>query len=288
MWPKSCYTVCMETMSFSQIVPKCLLVFTFKNTSNESAVTDKVAVNARLFCIKCGHYSIEAGGRQYNLEAGDIFYMPSGCNYSTVCSGRNVEILNILFDFTGHGSLDETLRGELFSLRPADRVAFGDMPVFNGCHSFGNLATAWEYIDCISTENRVRSRFYLPKINAQLGLLLITLGDANAPTAPVTRTDKMLAYIRENVYNGITCAAVAEHFSYHPNYVNKLVREATGMSLHRYILYSKCLAAARQLVETDDSVTRIAQDLDFYDSSHFCNVFLEFMDVVPSVYRKRI
>lgn len=278
----------MDTNSFSQIVPKCLLVFTFKNRDNESVVSDKVAVNSRLFCIKCGRYTVEAGGKQYNLEAGDIFFMPSGCTYSTICSGRNVEILNILFDFTGQGSLDETLRGELFSLRPATAANFSDMPVFNECHNFGNPAKAWEYVDAVAAENRLRSRFCVPKINAQLGLLLIALGEANAPAAPVTRTDKMLAYIRENVYNGITCAAVAEHFSYHPNYVNKLVRESTGMSLHRYILYCKCLAAARQLVETDDSVTRIAQDLDFYDSSHFCNVFLEFMDVVPSVYRKRI
>ena len=84
----------------------------------------------------------------------------------------------------------------------------------------------------------------------------------------------------------LTCRSVAEKFSYHPNYVNRIVRELTGWSLHEYIIHVKVHHASQLLMETDMSITDIAYYLGFHDSSHFSSVYQMRTGMKPSELRK--
>lgn len=73
--------------------------------------------------------------------------------------------------------------------------------------------------------------------------------------------------------------------SLHPNYINRLIRRATGMSLHQYIIKTRMQKAKELLAFSTLSIAEIAQSLCFYDSSHFSATFQKHTGVTPSFFR---
>ena len=91
------------------------------------------------------------------------------------------------------------------------------------------------------------------------------------------------AHITENIQND----TIARELSYHPNYINRVIKKATGMTFHKYVVDEKLHYATSLLLSTNDSITDIAYSLSFNTSSHFSNLFAEKYHCTPSQYRKR-
>lgn len=69
-------------------------------------------------------------------------------------------------------------------------------------------------------------------------------------------------------------------------YLNEAVKAVTGKSVSRNIIDEILLRAKRKLVFTDDSVSMIAAELGFQDSSYFSRLFAKTVGVSPTVFRK--
>jgi len=70
-----------------------------------------------------------------------------------------------------------------------------------------------------------------------------------------------------------------------PFHLTRLFRDATGLPLHRYLLYSRLAKAIDTLLNTDRDLTQIALDLSFSSHSHFTSVFHRMIGLTPSVFR---
>lgn len=100
--------------------------------------------------------------------------------------------------------------------------------------------------------------------------------------------DEIIEYLHQNFSAPITNETVGRHFNYHPNYLNKLMVQVTGKSLHQYLIDYRIMRAIDLLSTTDDSISAIALRVGFQDVCHFNRIFRQKTHHSPSEYRKRI
>ena len=94
-----------------------------------------------------------------------------------------------------------------------------------------------EIFEEIVSEYNRKEIFYKERCGTLLkdALLCAVRVKENASNQNGKGTD-ILSYIREHFAKPITNAAIAEHFSYHENYINQIFKKQTGKTLHQYLL----------------------------------------------------
>lgn len=75
-------------------------------------------------------------------------------------------------------------------------------------------------------------------------------------------------------------------FCYSGDYINRIVKKYSGKSLYDYGMIFCMQEAARRLLETDGSVSEIAEELGFSNRTHFYHIFKEHYGRTPKEYRK--
>lgn len=73
-----------------------------------------------------------------------------------------------------------------------------------------------------------------------------------------------------------------------PNYLNELIKDATGSSAKQYIQHKIVLEAQKMLIYTDLQVSEIAGELGFDDLSYFIRLFRKQTGFPPLVYKKKV
>ncbi len=78
----------------------------------------------------------------------------------------------------------------------------------------------------------------------------------------------------------------AEMLHIHPNYLNDLVKEVTGVAASHFIHKQLVQEAKSRLLQTSDTVTIIASELNFTDDSYFNRFFKKQTGLTPLQFRK--
>ena len=102
-----------------------------------------------------------------------------------------------------------------------------------------------------------------------------------------TITDKIVEYIRLNYDKDISAQSISLEFSYHPNYINKLIKQKTGKNLSSFIRHTKISYALGLLYENDISLSEISAMLGYYDYSHFYKAFVAETGFTPTEYKRK-
>ena len=99
--------------------------------------------------------------------------------------------------------------------------------------------------------------------------------------------DRMAAYIQQ--YRGcLTRCQLEAEFNYSGDYLNRICKGQTGLSLTEYFNRVRLEAAASLLKQTDQTVYEIAETLQFQNKTHFYRLFKAQYGVTPQIYRKQI
>ena len=77
-----------------------------------------------------------------------------------------------------------------------------------------------------------------------------------------------------------------EELHYSGNYLNKITKKYTGLTIHDFGMTICMGCAARDLLDTDHSIGDIAASLGFSNRTHFYKQFDKVYHVSPAVYRK--
>jgi len=96
---------------------------------------------------------------------------------------------------------------------------------------------------------------------------------------------RILAYVQTHYAEEVTNGSIGTAFGYHPNYVSFLVKRATGMPVHQYLIHTRLVSAANLLENTTKSVNEVAIACGFYDQAYFCKYFKKHFGIAPSKYR---
>ena len=76
-------------------------------------------------------------------------------------------------------------------------------------------------------------------------------------------------------------------FNYDSCYLNRIVKNYTGLSLHAFVLKYRVDMGVKLLLTTDYTLDDIAEKTGFFSASHFLIRCKELTGHLPSHYRKK-
>ncbi|MFC4600341.1 helix-turn-helix domain-containing protein [Cohnella hongkongensis] len=98
---------------------------------------------------------------------------------------------------------------------------------------------------------------------------------------------KVQAFIQDNLQKELNRDDIARSVFRNPAYVSRLFRKETGLSLTDYITQCRIERAKRLLAETNDKISRIAEELSYAHFSYFAKLFKKMTGLSPQEYRKK-
>lgn len=256
------------------------------------------AYDFRMFFVRRGKGKFVIDGTEYTAEAGVLAAWKPGVVYSLLCEeNEEMEMIGVNFDLCFSNS---NLRipippsaMELFATEKivepnvADRVGFLQNAVY-----YTEMYDAGEALAELYGEYKSKLKFFENKIS---GILLEVLTDimrmdegGGRPTHKSGNAYKILKLIRENYNKPLTNKSIGEMTGYHPNHVNRLVVNDTGMSLHRYLQNFRLERAMDLLQTTDMPIMRICETVGFRDFAHFSKYFKKKTGYTPTEFRSGI
>ena len=97
--------------------------------------------------------------------------------------------------------------------------------------------------------------------------------------------DRIVQYINSHPET-VTLREIAEHFSYHPNYISTLLHNELGKTYSRIVLEKRMDRAVILMKGTDLSVEEIAAMLGYTNQSSFYKAFKEYFGTTPRDYMR--
>jgi len=95
-----------------------------------------------------------------------------------------------------------------------------------------------------------------------------------------------VAYISNHPGQMVTMNEMADLCHLSPSYFSRLFTREVGEGFTNYVNWQKVEIAKHQLRNTNKSITLIANDLGYVNTSHFINLFKRFEGVTPLLYRQ--
>lgn len=91
--------------------------------------------------------------------------------------------------------------------------------------------------------------------------------------------------IRQNYSSPITLDSVSEKYGYSPNYISKMIKNATGMTFKNYVNDIKLKTAYNLIFYSDTPFKKIACDVGYENYVSFHNIFMKKFNISPSQLR---
>ncbi len=110
------------------------------------------------------------------------------------------------------------------------------------------------------------------------------MAPCQAEPLPVTRAKE---FLHAHASNSATLASVARHVQLSPQYLCKLFKQTTGMTLGQYTNYMRVEKARHLLLGSNCSVKETAFEVGFVSISHFSRVFREHTGVCPLTFQAK-
>ncbi|HEY8891160.1 MAG TPA: AraC family transcriptional regulator [Clostridium sp.] len=101
-----------------------------------------------------------------------------------------------------------------------------------------------------------------------------------------TISTEILNYINSN-YKDITLKGMADHFSYNPDYIGKLVKKIIGKTLTELVKEKKIKQAEYLLQNTKMTVIDVITEIGYSNVSYFYRQFKEQVGITPDEYRRK-
>ncbi len=214
------------------------------------------------------------GDSIYNVNAGDMIFIPKGTIHKTAQVGEK-PIERLLISFSEDYCEDKKL------LRCFDNVKISYVGIN-------------ELVMMIKKENESRDEFSGQMIKAYVTALLISVNrfiEGNTETKENTDEvsgiiSEVVKYINANFSSEITLELLAAKFALSPSYLSRKFKRGTGMGLKEYITMVRIKNSEEILLSTKLSVTETAIKCGFGDSCYFTSVFRKFKGVSPQKFRK--
>ena len=131
-----------------------------------------------------------------------------------------------------------------------------------------------------------RPEFFEPRVSSTIYDMLMSLcAQAESSIDESSIKKDILDYIDANLPH-LTLEKIAANFGYNPVYFSALFSRTVGTSFSRYVQLQRMNRACILLATTEWSMENIAQELGFYDASHFIHSFKSIEGITPAAYRK--
>ncbi len=248
------------------------------------------AYDHRLFYCMEGFGQMDIGDARYPVKPGTLLLFVSGITYRYHPDELEpMRLLGLNFDYT-RAAEDKSVpippvEAERFDPEAMiEKVQFLDLSIFNAPLIRHDMWEVRERLLAINQAFLQKRRFFELRCSGLLANLLADIAADDGGQAP-NKVSQMLAFIGEHYNRPLSNREIGTTFGYHPNYINRLFLQHTGMSLHRYLLHYRIQQAIRLLLDTDLSVSEICYRCGFHDLAHFSKYFKKETGRSPSTFR---
>ncbi|RED64942.1 helix-turn-helix transcriptional regulator [Cohnella lupini] len=252
-----------------------------------------------LVVVTKGKLSLAEGGGEWTIETGDAFILrPDSNHYGTEPCEEETEIIWIHFHTFGAWDecegMNQCLENQSALIAAHKQTAYLNhsevCSVFIPKHT-SLKAKALEILgQFFQLEDEPRSLRNWKRQSA-FQLFIQHLDRELASTSDGTAfrlAEKIELYIRQNYTNKITNSILQTELNYHPNYLAKCMLKVYGMTPMDYLLRYRIEHAKKLLVQTEWSVSRIAEEVGFQHGSYFTFCFSSKEGIAPLAFRRKI
>ena len=99
---------------------------------------------------------------------------------------------------------------------------------------------------------------------------------------------KITSYVEDNFREDVTLERVAGIFGFSPTYLSRIFKKYANVNYKTYILNVRVEYAFKELLNTDKSINKIAENNGFPDGRSFSKAFTARFGISPDKYRKEI
>lgn len=249
------------------------------------------AIDHRVFCCLTGSGKIRIGDRTVPVQKSTFVYIPSGaCHF---IAEENVPLTWVGCNFDFFRRYGETVAPissvPMERFRPADIL---EPTLFSDTDLFAEPIILQDsdlepMLSGIVRQYAEFSRFSDEICSAQLRELLFEAAKRASLPARAMRcqAEEILVFVRNRYADKLTNRVIADRFSYHPNYISALIREATGVPLHQYLIRYRMHRATILLQSTDLSVAEVGAEVGMPDLKAFSRCYTRETGISPGKLR---
>lgn len=246
-----------------------------------------VGLDNRLFFCTGGIGEITISGKKYPLAEGAALLIRAGTPYKNTSVSDGMKLYAFNFDFV----YDES--------RPKNAVSYvalenyredmlleprGEIDGFSGDALLVHRFLHKDKLEVILAEQDSKGRYFSEISSAVFKEIIMLFARELAEGARYSKGDVILEYVREHYREPLTNESVAARFSYHKNYVNVIVKNETGMTLHAYLLNYRIERAKELLISGEYSVAEAGEAVGFGECTHFSRAFKKITGRSPNKY----
>jgi len=229
------------------------------------------------------------GFRQYEFKPNTIYFIPENQLHAVEHWSKDIKGLHAIFDADYFLlCLRNQVRLHFYPFFQPDKLPYMELSVTEA----DILATlfkkiALEYDNRCSPNDDLLVRLYLNVLLLEVEKLYNH--KTNKATIGIPRRYQLVMnfkkLVEKHYLDKKPVAEYANMLYVTPQYLNDTVKEFTGRSASSFI-YEQLIAEAKaQLLQTGDTITQIAGNLNFADQSYFCRFFKKHAGIAASEFR---
>lgn len=270
--------------------------FFIRHISRLDALPNKTPVRAydsRFLFILSGKGELRLGGRAIPLGENSLCYYPAGTVYYPCSSAEApLSVITVNFDFSREHEARRTSYHPVPIHEPFDERELKPTHL-----SFPHERFHAPFV--LDGASHLRESFMrmewernslLPHAEERAEALLsyiIYSALIDAPRENNTLYRTLYNYLCENYASIRSNDEVARALNYHESYLNKILKEYAGVTVHQFINQKRLKEAELLLLSGKYTVEEISERVGFVNTKHFSTLFRAAYGISPSGYRKR-
>ncbi len=249
---------------------------------------DSISYDCRLFYVEDGTGFIKINKNVYKVEPKTVIYLPPKTVYNFNLEKYNVKILVINFDLVSdYDYITNSLHVEKTTTFNDNKLHKYIIPTEFQKPIVKLSPTIYNKITAIIENFNEKDKYYQEICSAELKLVLIKIIKSLNDSIESSLIKSVISIIKKEYHNpNLSNEEISSRYNYHPYHLNKIFKQKTGVSLHKYLLNYRLELAKNYLTTTDYSITKISELVGFFNYSYFIKLFRETFSVSPLKYRK--
>lgn len=250
----------------------------------------------RLFYIFSGDGEFETEGKRYVLKPGTAILLKAGKEYKwTPDIQKGVHYFAVNFDYTFRFSHMQ----KVLALLPGkshekvlEDIAFTDYPVLNNTVCIKNMKNIEGLLWDMQQIKERRAENFEQQLSCAMKFILyeiISRTHCNHPLEHAGLANDIIHFIHQHYAEPIGNKDISDALNFHPVYLNRVLKEETGSSMHRYLREYRIRVACELFCENQTiGIQDAAYFVGIHDASHFVRCFKAVTGMTPTEYKMKM
>ena len=254
-----------------------------------------------LIYVHQGELFMEENGQNFTVTTGQFLILPPNRLHRGTKACRTETVFHWLhFYTTGTFSCTESPVRDSNVIQKSSQQ-FEKKPFHISLPQYGtileelqpNMLDIMEQITQARIDRKENSKRFSDNTIPQLKLqqlfftLLTYIGESSLDKQPHDPAAEIFAFLNDHYREDLRLDEIAEHFSFHPAYVIRLLKKRYQKTPGQIIQQLRLEKAAQMLTASNASIQTIAYENGFNDSGYFARLFKRHYGVTPHQWRNK-